>query len=192
GNVGPFSLPKRDHRLGFGVAAILGNVPWEARRYRGAAGPGQLIQASEQDLGCVVAGNAIQFQLDEWVVLRPAGLWLCGILFAPRGGLGVNRRLRILRRPGEPLTLDAVHPGEPWSPFDRPAGDVPVQAGPLVNERRRRLPLPIDPEDPPGVPLEARGTERLMISRRGPGRAIPEHQARLAVDTVMDYAGLRH
>src|SRR5262249_42451005 len=108
----------------------------------------------------------------------------CPALFLP-----VNRGLRVLGGPGEPLDLDAVHPGEPRTSFERSAGDVPVQTEPLIDERRRLL-LPIDAEDPPGVTLQPGRPEGLPERRRAPGRAVPEHQARLAIDRLVHDAGL--
>src|SRR5262249_57597975 len=73
--------------------------------------------------------------------------------------LTVNRCLRILRRPGKPLDLNAVQPGEHRASADAPAGDVPVPAGPLVDKRRlpfraidRNVPSPAPPPPPPPPP----------------------------------------
>src|SRR5262249_9176839 len=116
-------------------------------------------------------------------------LWSC----EPRGArpsLAVDRRLGVLRRPGEPLDLDAVQPDEPRAPLGRPAGDVPVQAEPLLDERRGLVVEAIDTESPPGVILQPGGTPGLPVSRRGLGRGVPEHYARLALRRVVDHPGL--
>src|SRR5919197_1089851 len=104
--------------------------------------------------------------------------------------LAVNRRLRVLGRPGEPLDLDAVHPGESRAAFAGPAGDVPVQAEPLIDEWRRLL-LPVHAEHPPGVTRQPGRPERLPVRGRDLGRPVPEHQARLTGDRLVDHAGLR-
>src|SRR5262249_22739136 len=88
----------------------------------------------------------------------------------------VDRRLRVSGCPVDPLHPDAVQLGEARAAFGGSAGDVPVQAGPLIDERRR-LYLGIDPEDPPCIPLEPRGAPGLTIGRRRAGRPVPEHDA---------------
>src|SRR5467141_2522201 len=62
-------------------------------------------------------------------------LWSCDPL-GSTPSFAVNRRLRILCRSGEPLDLDAVQPGEHRAAPDASAGNIPVAAGPLIDERR--------------------------------------------------------
>src|ERR1051326_6007860 len=64
-------------------------------------------------------------------------------------------------------------------------------AGSLIGEWRRAGFL-IDFENPTSIPLYPRGAPGLMISRRGPCRRVPQNDARLALNHVVDNAGLLH
>src|SRR2546423_1197106 len=68
-------------------------------------------------------------------------LRLCGWFLA------VDQSVRILRGPGEPFDLHAVHPDESGAASDGAASNVPMQTCPLVNERRRIL-FWIEAKDP--------------------------------------------
>src|SRR5260370_41071569 len=101
-----------------------------------------------------------------------------GTVRCPALFLTANLCLRVLGGPGEPLDLDAVHPGEPRAAFERSAGDVPVHTEPLIDERLRLL-LPISTEDPPRVTPHPGRAQGLPLRRRGLARAVPEHEAPL-------------